>query len=333
MNEPKVTIALSAYNVADYVDAALQCIESQTYNNIEILCIDDASTDGTFEKISKRAERDSRYRVIRQYRNQGLSVSRNTAISEAKGKYIVMLDGDDLFDKDMILDAVDAAESHEADMVLWDYVPFCAESQITQRQDQKSQLEIINPLNKVALLRRPGFMWVRLLKIEKIRAMNIRFEPGLTKQDIPIHWRLVTELKDIAILPKKLSFYRLQPNATSRRKDRSVFSLAKVMDIVKNNLNSSGTYDFYRDEFLRSRLSLLYGMYDFIRPELKDEALGMIIDRLDFDAKSYLAGKNELDFRTKVFYGKLDGRVQATLIYNLIVGMRSLFRGFKEILK
>lgn len=333
MNEPIVTIALSAYNVANYVDAALQSIESQTYNNIEILCIDDASTDGTFEKISKRAERDSRYRVIKQRQNHGLSVSRNTAISEAKGKYIVMLDGDDLFDKDMILDAVGAAESQKADMVLWDYVPFCAESQITQRQAKKSQLETINPLDKIALLRRPGFMWVRLLKTDKIRAMGISFEPGLTKQDIPIHWRLVTELTDIAILPEKLSFYRLQPNATSRRKDRSVFSLAKVMDIVKNDLHRSGTYNLYRDEFLRSRLSLLYGMYDFIRPELKAEALGMIIDRLDFDAKSYLAGKNELDFRTSVFYGKLDGRVQDAIIYNTIVGMRSLFRGFKGIVK
>lgn len=333
MDEPIVTIALSAYNVADYIDAALQCIESQTYNNIEILCIDDASTDGTFEKISKRAERDGRYRVIRQYRNQGLSVSRNTAISEAKGKYIVMLDGDDLFDRDMILDAVGAAELQKADMVLWDYVPFCVESQITQRQVQKSQLETINPLDKVALLRRPGFMWVRLLKTEKIRAMNIRFEPGLTKQDIPIHWRLVTELTDIAILPKRLSFYRLQPNATSRRKDQSVFSLAKVMDIVKNDLYGSGMYNLYRDEFLRSRLSLLYGMYDFIRTEFKDEALGMIIDRLDFDTKSYLAGKNELDFRTRVFYGKLDGRMLDTLIYNAIVGMRSLFRSLKGIVK
>lgn len=330
MSLPLITIAISTYNVGEFVDDALDCIEKQTYENIEVLCIDDASTDETYEIISKRAEQDNRYRIIRQDKNQGLSVSRNLAISEAKGKYILMLDGDDLFDLTMVEKAVEQAEKTVADMVIWDYVPFYDKSQISCKKSEESALSSINVKDKIALLQRPAFMWVRLLRVDKLREFGIRFEPGLTKQDIPIHWRLVTTLDKIAILPERLSYYRIQPNATSYRKDRSVFSLAKVMDIVGDDLKRVGLYEMYQEEYLRSRLSLLHGMYDFIRPEYKSEALDIIRERLDSDAISYLNSKNELGLRTNAFYGKINGRIKDTLIYNSIIAIRTLYRKLRK---
>lgn len=328
--KPLVTIAISVYNVGRYIDTALDSIETQTYKNAEILCIDDASTDDTYDRIMARAEKDSRYRVIRLSHNQGLSVSRNTAIAEAKGKYIVMLDGDDLFDKDMIRRAVDVAESNGADIVMWDYQPFQDPDDLKNLNQLDSELSKLDFGDKIGLLQRPAFMWTRLLRVDCLRECCIHFEPGLTKQDIPVHWKLVTSWDKIVLLPMKLSFYRLQPNATSCRKDKSVFSLAKVMDIVEKQLHESGLYETYKSIFWKKRLELLQGMYDFIKPELKEEAMQMIRDRIDGEGAEFLRdSSNMLTPRVRTFYKMIQGNTLAKVRYNLFLGTRAIYRKFK----
>lgn len=329
-----VTIALSVYNVERYLDDALNCIECQTYHNIEILCIDDCSTDNSLVIIQKHAVCDNRYRIICQERNQGLSVSRNRAILEARGEYIIMLDGDDLFDKRMIEKALEVAFSTSADMVLWDYAVFSNMQELNDDIIRPSRLAGITSQDKIALLRHPAFMWVKLIRTSVLRELNIQFTPGLTKQDIPIHWQLVTSLKNISILPEKLSFYRQQPNATSCRKGESLFSLAKVMDITGDYLKRAGKYDTYRTEFLRSRLSLLHGMYDFIYPDLKKTALDLVRDRYNEDAKQYiLSPECELTPRVKYFYGAIAGNRIDKIKYKGIIYFREAYRVIKRILK
>lgn len=333
MKTPLVTVALSTYNVAPFVLDSLKCIEEQTYKKIEILCIDDASTDGTYDKISERAKRDSRYRIIRQSENKGLSVSRNIAIAEATGEYIVMLDGDDLFDRNMINTAVDVALAREADMVIWDYVPFQNIEELGPLTRCSSRLNELDASDKIGLLQRPAFMWVKMLSVKKLRESQISFPPRLTKQDIPVHWKLVTTWDKIAIIPKKFSFYRLRPNATSMRKDRSIFSLAKVMDIVGDDLRKDGLYETYRNEYLRSRLTLLHGMYDFVKPEFKNEAMRMILERIDGEALEYLSSyANLLSKRTRLFYDALDGNIFAKILYSTLIACRLIYRKFKSLI-
>lgn len=330
MANPLVTIALSAYNVTEFIGDALSCIERQSYSEIEILCIDDFSTDGTYEKILNHANKDKRYRVLRQPKNQGLSVSRNKAINEAKGEYILMLDGDDLFHCDMVKLAVETAINNDAEMVLWDYIPFHEAENIDKQKQPPSDMAELRVSDKIALLRRPAFMWTRLLRIDTLRRLDIHFTEGLTKQDIPIHWQLITSLDRIAIVPHKLSYYRLQPNATSCRKGKSVFSLAKVMDITENYLLNSNLYSLYRDEFLRSRLELLSGMYDFIKDEYKAEALSMVFARLNSDAINYLDNDAPgLTRRTKLFYGMIRGNILSKLQYKAIMAARFIYRAIK----
>ena len=118
MNTSPVTIALSVYNVAEYVRASLDSILAQTFKDFELLCIDDASTDGTWQILQEYARHDSRIRLLRHDHNQGLSVSRNRAIQEARGEYLLMLDGDDLFALDMVEKAYSKAKETDADMVM-----------------------------------------------------------------------------------------------------------------------------------------------------------------------------------------------------------------------
>ena len=331
MSNYPVTIALSVYNIAEYVRASLDCILAQTFKDFELLCIDDASTDRTWEILQEYAAKDGRIRLLRQKTNQGLSVSRNLAIAEAQGDYLLMLDGDDLFAHDMVEKAYNKAIETDADMVMWDYAVFYQESDLDKKRNEVSGLMNVFPKDKLSLLRRPAFVWVRLLKMDAIRSLGIYFTPGLTKQDIPIHWKLITSLDRISLIPEKLSFYRQQPNSTTNRKGPSMYSLAYVMDLVEKQLKTDGIYQTYKDEFLFWRITCLYGMCDSISPEFRKEALEKVKERLGEDEMAYLSNpKNELSSRLKSFYQMIQGNRWAEFRYKWFRFVRAIYRKIKR---
>lgn len=111
---PKVSIIVPIYNLALYIEECVESLQRQTYCNIEIILIDDGSTDGSGELCEELALQDSRIRVIRQ-ENRGVVAARNRGIDIATGKYTAFVDGDDWVDPDMIETLIE--EIGEADLV------------------------------------------------------------------------------------------------------------------------------------------------------------------------------------------------------------------------
>jgi len=94
---PLVSVVVPAYNVAGYLERALDSALTQTMTNLEILVVDDGSNDNTFEVACRVATRDSRVRVLRNERNLGIGASRNRGFGAARGGWIALLDGDDMW--------------------------------------------------------------------------------------------------------------------------------------------------------------------------------------------------------------------------------------------
>lgn len=328
---PKVSITMATYNVALYIRESLDSVCNQTFKDTEIIIIDDNSKDGTQEILKDYQQRDNRIQIVLKDKNEGLSVSRNTALEMAQGDYVTFVDGDDVIDLSLVEKAYNTAISKNADMVLWDYCPFYKSEELPNIDRYSTALSTFNVKDKVALLRRPGFACSRLIRREVVSRLGLHFPEGMTKQDIPIHWKLVTCLERIVLVPERLYFYRQQPGATSARKDKSVFSLAYVMDIVEKQLQGEQLYEIYRDEFWKQRLSKLQGMYDFIVPEYKDKALDMVKERLNNDAWEYIhSSRCELTSRNKAFYEMLEGNLIATLKYKGTMAARWLYRKIKN---
>lgn len=95
-----ITVVVTTYNREKYIAECLDSIVNQTYNDIEILCVDDQSTDKTYDILQQYASKDSRIRLFRNHKNSGVQVSRNLAISEAKGTFITFVDDDDWISTD-----------------------------------------------------------------------------------------------------------------------------------------------------------------------------------------------------------------------------------------
>ncbi len=95
VSAPRVSVIVPAYNVAGYLERALGSALVQTMPDLEVIVVDDASGDATFEVAHRISVRDPRVRVLRNKRNCGPSASRNRAIGAARGEWIALLDGDD----------------------------------------------------------------------------------------------------------------------------------------------------------------------------------------------------------------------------------------------
>ena len=98
---PCITIIVPVYNVEKYLRRCLDSIIGQTYQNLEILCIDDGSTDSSGEICKQYAAQDERIKVLRQ-ENHGVSAARNKGLDAATGEYIAFVDSDDYIEADMI---------------------------------------------------------------------------------------------------------------------------------------------------------------------------------------------------------------------------------------
>ena len=111
---PLVSVIVPIYSGRDYFTEFLECLQSQTLREIEMIFIDDCGTDGTFELAQKAAETDSRIRLIRNSRNMGPGVSRNKGIAAARGKYLAFADSDDIIPPDYYERLYYTAEEKEA---------------------------------------------------------------------------------------------------------------------------------------------------------------------------------------------------------------------------
>jgi glycosyltransferase involved in cell wall biosynthesis len=115
--EPLISVLVPAYNAEAFLEQCLESIVAQTYRHLEIIVVDDGSTDGTATISDRWAERDDRIRVIHQP-NGGLSAARNTALDIMSGKYVAMVDSDDVIHTEFAATLLQAIEAHHASMAV-----------------------------------------------------------------------------------------------------------------------------------------------------------------------------------------------------------------------
>lgn len=308
---PAITVTLAAYNAAPFVADCLDSILAQSHIDFELVIVDDASTDRTRAILQNYAARDGRIRLILKDQNAGLAVARNDAISVARGKWVTFLDADDLFHPDMLRKAYEIGERRQADVVLWDYLVFSETVQIPQAQTKPSDLDRIDPTDRLVLLNRPAFAWTRLVRRDILTRLDIRFAEGLTYQDVPVHWRLLTQVNSIALIPQRLAWYRQHPSATTANKGLKRADYFIVLDQVEDFLRDSGLFETYSDTLTAQQLNAYYGVHDVISPEFHPKVICMIEERLTERHRDYLRSDKPMRWQARAFFRALEGNAIA----------------------
>lgn len=118
---PEISIIMPLYNAEKYLKDSFDSIFHQTFGDFELICIDDASIDATLKVVTAYQYEDERVKVLRNQKRSGAACARNKGVKEAKGKYLIFLDGDDIFDMYMLEEAHKQAEDKHADVVIFEY--------------------------------------------------------------------------------------------------------------------------------------------------------------------------------------------------------------------
>lgn len=215
MKEPLVTVFMPVYNSEQYIKEAVESILNQTYKNLEIILVDDGSTDRSIEII--KSYKDDRIRLIQNEKNMGIPYTRNVGLKEAKGKYIAIMDSDDIATPKRIERQVDYLEKNpDIDAVGSYYIQFGekAEKKVTPKYTKPEELKIMlmfyNPIaNPSATVRK-----------ETLDKHNIKYNLDFfVAQDYQL-WVQLAKVGKIEIIPEFLLKYRFGHENISKKSNR-----------------------------------------------------------------------------------------------------------------
>ena len=250
MNTPKISILVPVYNVERYIVECLESIINQTYQNLEIILVDDGSTDNSGNFCDEYASKDSRIKVIHQ-KNQGLATVRNVSVAAATGDYIGFVDSDDFISHDMYKDLVTIAEDKNADIVM------CNLGYVDQDGNEIPNYRSAKPISSREL---SGIDLVKELCADynstyvvawnKLYRRNlfegIRYPDGKINEDEAVIHRISHKCKKIVFTPNAYYFYRQQPTSImnkgfSLKKLDGLSALLDRIDFLKENLYDTNT--------------------------------------------------------------------------------------------
>ena len=248
MNQPKVTVVIPIYNVEKYLNRCVESVVSQTYKNLEIILVDDGSSDHCPEMCDQWAEKDCRIKVIHKV-NAGLGMARNTGIENATGEYIFFFDSDDYVDLTLVEKCVSDAGSHGSDVVIFG----CADAfdngtvkpiSLNVPQLFYDRAEILRYLLPGMFTYAMGFgtsCCMKMFKLDVIQREGLCFysERELISEDTFFALEFFSKIKRVSILNENLYFYykRMGSLTSSFRRDRqeknNIF-LEKSLAFIKN---------------------------------------------------------------------------------------------------
>jgi len=237
---PKVTVALPVYNVESYIRECLESVVNQTMPDIEIICVNDASEDGSMEIVREYAEKDSRFVIINKA-HEGLSVSRNVSIDAARGEYIYFLDCDDYISLNALETLYTAASANDLDILYFDgcavfdkdslkktylyeteYIKQCPASGVLTGQELLAHFTIKNYKGQTCM---------QFYKLDFLKSKGLRFYPGLIHQDNLFTGMSIMSAQRAQYIKEVLYYRRIRDDSTMTAMDLKL-SFSSIMTVI-----------------------------------------------------------------------------------------------------
>lgn len=265
----KVSVIIPVYNVEPYLRECLNSVINQTLKNIEIICIDDSSTDNSLEILQEYAAKDQRFKIITQ-QNQGQGIARNKGIDLAQGEYIQFIDPDDWVETDMLEKLYSFANKKSANVVRFNHSVYNNYSGKLKKSDFAKQVK--NNFN-YDLTQTPYYNWRELksgcltdlglwtwtyfYNANFIKDNDIRFAPGKHSEDHLFANGAILLAPQVDFLNEYLYFYRIRPGSACNTQSDNHFCIFGNIELLRQFIIDHSLYDELKDEFQRYSQTVL----------------------------------------------------------------------------
>ena len=336
--QKKVSVIMPVYNVEDYLEQCLDSVLAQTLREIEVICVDDGSTDSSGVILEKYQEKDERIRVFHQ-QNQFAGCARNLGLKHASGKYVIFWDSDDFFDRDALKKLYEKCEEDRAQ------IGVCGANRMDNASGLvypsgfyvvKKMLPDVRPFSKKDI---PQYLfnfttnvpWNKMFLREFLLEHQLEFQPLRQANDVYFSMTALFFGERITVVPEALVTYRMDNTSSLTGKaSESRFCTAQAYEAVWERLSREPEFDTaVRRSFANRALdALLYSLRTQwniqVYQELFELYKGRLLEEFDIsghEAEFYYSEQNYADLQQMLLWD-----FQSFLLYDF----RSYERRFKN---
>lgn len=282
-----ISIIVPVYNVDAYIQDCLNSIARQTYKNIEVIMVDDGSTDASGQICDRYCELDERFHVIHK-KNVGVSSARNSGLEAARGEYIGFVDPDDWIDEYMYEMLYADMSEHDVDVVTCAYYEIYRSSTTIKSFPLRGMVSSDKALESL-MLYFDAYLWCRLYRRQVFD--GIRFIEGRNYEDVEAMPRLILNCKYIFFDDRPMYYYRL-------KREGSI--------VATNNVKNIQDYFYSYMDILKN---MKQSRPDFAGLAIKGAAIGYIVQckRLAMVERLTKEQRGELRYYKRIFLEEIKG--------------------------
>jgi len=277
---PKVSIIVPVYNTSKYLKQCIESLVNQTLKDIEIICIDDGSTDNSVQIVKEFAQNDERIKIITQ-KNAGQSVARNSGLKIAQGEYIGFVDSDDWVDIEMFEKLYNNAKSYDTDIVMCSMTVYDEITSTSTMTDPYTSLAIFPEYfnnrsfdyKEISnfIFRISASACDKLYRREFLSSKGLFFEKGLIAEDALFNLQTLIESEKMSLIRTPLYYYRIasETSCMYSKDEYKKLSFFKAFRLQEKKLKEEDLYKELKDSFQFHKKNNLLHWYQ----QLKDKKI------------------------------------------------------------
>ncbi len=270
-NKIKVSIIIPVYNTAKYLRQCLDSIKNQTLKEIEIICINDGSSDNSLEILNEYAENDNRFIILSQ-KNQGQSTARNTGLKAAKGEYIGFVDSDDYIDIAMFEKLYNNVKENDSEITMCSFYTYNDKTTYLNPSDRYMTLDLFpESFDNIVFSYKDTSKFLfricvspcnKIYKNSLFREYNIKFPEGLYFEDNVFFYEIYLQAKKISLIRDRLYYYRIiSETSTVSGNEYNKLDFFEVFNRIEIFLKNQNLYEEYKDYFSTHKKNTLIYWY------------------------------------------------------------------------
>lgn len=283
----KISIVMPIYNADEYLKPAIDGVLNQTLSEIELICVDDGSTDNSLSILKEFQQADERVRIITE-NNAGPSIARNKGLSRARGKYVIFLDADDIFEPTLLEKLYNMSEEQQLDIAVCKFDIYNnrkAKFEDNIRSDHGEIFLEAGVVSKsvypdVILSCTTGYVWNKLFRKEFLYEKELTFDADLRVFEDTHFVVTALSLADrIGKCQEKLMHHRVYTNQPRNKLFKKYYKQVPVVySKIKEFLRAHGMYTPLSQSFLNLSASRCYKIYNLLWLDAKGEFWNMLHD-------------------------------------------------------
>ena len=287
MKNPIISVIVPVYNVERYLAQCLDSILVQTFSNIEIICVNDGSTDNSRKILENYKNRDSRIKIVDK-KNGGLSSARNAGMKVATGEFYSFIDSDDWVEPTMLEKLYNSATTFNSDIVI------CA---VHQYDETNQKLDDSNPYYTLGYFDetfdnrafsykdvKPFIMdvcvmaWNKLYRKSLVDKYNAEFPDGLIFEDGPFFFSIFFKTQRVTIVRDFLYYYRInRKNSIIQKAGKKFLNVIDVVELMYSKIKDIPDFDDVRYIFFRKKVEDILYRFQNLNPKYRKAFIKKLI--------------------------------------------------------